>query len=860
MIIYLLGAFILSMISGAVFTPAILNYCQRKKLYDIPTERKVHSNAIPRLGGISFFPSMVLAFAICLIIISTRGGINESFSTWSLSYLAGLSIMYAVGIVDDLIGLNAKTKFTAQICAAALMPMSSLYINNLYGLFGIYEIPAMVGIPLTIFMVVFIVNAINLIDGIDGLAASISLLALGGYLIYFVHYHVFIRTYTILTAGMMGALIVFLYFNLWGSVEKNNKIFMGDSGSLSLGFTLAFLAIKCTMDVPAIWPYRDEALLVPVTLLLVPMVDVVRVTLYRLRHGKPLFDADKNHIHHKLMQAGMNQHQALLTIIAISVIMIALNSLLYPSLSITMILGIDIIMYTLFNIAINIIMKRDSAKTSKRLMVAALLLVAVSASAQDTPSTSVTYDLSSEMAVGTGDHTAYQLTANRHHTLATRPNTGYARAAVEAEHPLSDKWMLAGGVDIIASVHADHKAYLQQLYASLKYDKFFFEIGSREHNAILRNAQLSSGAFAKGTNAKPIPQVRLGTTDFWTVPYTKGWLQIHFEGGYGKFLDNGYREDVFMNNGLINNHYSTGAWYHQKHLYFRTNPEKRFFVTAGIEHVALFGGKSFERTADGMTVKEKSVGLKDFFKVILPVGDKNYYENDAMEDWVFGNHLGSMTIQVGWNINKNHLVQVYLDDPFEDGSGMRKGNGWDGLWGVEYTNKTPGRQWVRGAVVEYFQTTNQSGPLHYDRGDYPEPIRSQITELVTGDDDYYNHMYYVSYSHYGMTLGNPLITSPIFNADGYNGFRDNRVRAWHAAVNGEITDNISYLVKGSYREGKGTYKAPIYPKRHSFDAMLQGTYTKGPWQMSAAWAFDKGNVFGDCSTFNLKINYHGKIL
>ena len=490
-----------------------------------------------------------------------------------------------------------------------------------------------------------------------------------------------------------------------------------------------------------------------------------------------------------------------------------------------------------------------------------LLLASISVSAQDSLQTSVTYNLSSEIAVGTGDFTAYQLVSNRHHVLSTRPNTGYVRGAIEAKHPLSKYLTLTGGMDVIASVHADHKAYLQQLYASLEYDKFFFEIGVRENDAILRNAQLSSGAFAKGTNAKPIPQVRIGTRDFWTVPFTNGWLQIHFEGGYGKFLDSQYRKDVYNNHTDVNYRYSTGAWYHQKHLYFRTNPEKRFYVTAGIEHVAQFGGNSYERSADGnMLAKEKSVGLKDFFDIILPVGDANYYENDAMEDWIFGNHLGSMTVQLSWNINRNHMVQVYLDDPFEDGSGMRKSNGWDGLWGVEYVNRATGRQWVRGAVIEYFQTTNQSGPLHYDGGDYPEPIRSQITDLVVGNDNYYNHGYYGSYSHYGMTPGNPLITSPIYNVDGFNMYRDNRIKAWHVAVNGELTDNISYLVKGSYREGMGTYDVPIYPKRHTFNALLQGTYAKGPWQVSAAYAFDKGNVFGDCSTFNLKIGYHGKIL
>ena len=353
MTIYLLGAFILSLACGAVFTPAIIDFCKRKNLYDLPSGRKVHHYAIPRLGGISFFPSMVLAFAACLIIISTNGGIDHPFSIWSASFLVGLGIIYITGIVDDLIGLTAKTKFLAQIIAASLLPLSGLYINNLYGLFGIYEIPYWTGVAFTIFAIVFIDNAINLIDGIDGLAGSISLLALGGFLAYFVNHDVFRYTYTILAAGMMGALVAFLYYNLFGKAEKNTKIFMGDSGSLSLGYTLGFFAIKTAMDHPVIWETRPEAFLFPLTLLFVPIADVVRVTFYRLFHGYPLFDADKNHIHHKLMRVGLSQHQALAFILSFSVVVYAINYLLYGHLSSTIIVIIDILLYILVNTAIN---------------------------------------------------------------------------------------------------------------------------------------------------------------------------------------------------------------------------------------------------------------------------------------------------------------------------------------------------------------------------------------------------------------------------------------------------------------------------------------------------------------------------
>lgn len=479
--------------------------------------------------------------------------------------------------------------------------------------------------------------------------------------------------------------------------------------------------------------------------------------------------------------------------------------------------------------------------------------------AQDTLSTHISYDLSTEAAVGTGDFTAFQLSTNRHHVLGTRANTAYLRGAIQVEHAFNKNLTLSGAVDVIGSVHANHKVYLQQCYANLSWKNFFLEVGSREEKPIVRDELLSSGSFVKGTNAKPIPQVHIGTNGFWTVPYTKGWLQMNFDFGYGKFMDSGYREDIFYNND-INYMYATGAYYHQKHLYFRSNPTKRIFVTVGIEHAVQFGGTSYSYEEGVLTAKKKPANLKAFWRAILPTGDSQYYENGAMEDWVYGNHIGVMTYQIGWNINQHHQVQAYLDNPFEDGSGIRKGNGWDGLWGLQYTNKTPGKQYVRGAVFEYFQTTNQSGPIHWDSGDYPEPIRSQITDLVTGNDNYYNHNFYGSYTHYGMTPGNALIPSPIYNKDGYNGFRDNRVKAWHVGINGEITDHLSYLVKGSYQEGLGTYSLPLAKKHHSFDAMFQGIYQLGPWQFSAAYAFDKGNIYGDNSTFNFKIKFHGKIL
>ena len=359
MTIYLLVAFLLSLVCGVVFTPLILDFCKRKRLYDIPNERKVHKNATPRMGGISFFPSMLIAFTAILMYVPITDKYNLSVNIWSAVFFIGLLVIYLTGIVDDLVGLKAPTKFIVQIATGCLLPFCGLYINNLYGLFGIGEVPYYIGIPLTIFIMVLIDNAINLIDGIDGLAAGLSIIALMGFLAYFMQYHVFVHTYSILAAGMMGALIAFLYFNLFGKPERNTKIFMGDSGSLSLGFILGFLFIKCASENTTIWPTRPEALLVPLTLVFVPVADVIRVTCYRLLHHKPLFDADKNHIHHKLMKAGMSQHLTLVIILGLSLVYCMLNYGLYTFLSSTWIFIIDILLYCFVNLCINLKIKAE---------------------------------------------------------------------------------------------------------------------------------------------------------------------------------------------------------------------------------------------------------------------------------------------------------------------------------------------------------------------------------------------------------------------------------------------------------------------------------------------------------------------
>ncbi|MCD8203065.1 MAG: undecaprenyl/decaprenyl-phosphate alpha-N-acetylglucosaminyl 1-phosphate transferase [Prevotella sp.] len=361
--ICIIGVFLISTICGFIFIPIILNYCKAKQLYDIPNARKIHHNAISRLGGVCFIPSMLLSFAIAMFVLNTTTSNGITVNLWSFYFLIGLLLIYGMGILDDVFGLTPLTKFVVQIVAACTLPASGLYLNNLYGFLGIYEVPYAIGFFLTVFIIVFIDNAINLIDGIDGLAASLSILALCGFLYIFSYQEVW--TYSILIAGLIGVLVSFLYFNLFGNAEKNRKIFMGDAGSLSLGFILGFLCMKYSMDNASVISQHKFNFIMAFTMLIVPMFDVVRVFFVRLWHHKSPFSADKSHIHHKFMKAGMSQHKALISILVLQMVYILLNHFLLLAVSSTVVFVIDILIYICVNLTLNHYIPKEERLSAK---------------------------------------------------------------------------------------------------------------------------------------------------------------------------------------------------------------------------------------------------------------------------------------------------------------------------------------------------------------------------------------------------------------------------------------------------------------------------------------------------------------
>lgn len=343
-------ALILSMICSLIILPHLLTLCYKRGLYDLPNERKVHKNSIPRLGGLIFAPATLVGTLgtigiMHLLDVKTP----DTFQFSSILFGCGALLIYFVGAIDDLVGCSAHIKFAIQFITAILFPLCGLQLDSLYGLLGIYELPEIVSFALTVFLVLLIVNAINLIDGIDGLAAGLSLIALVCYCVLFHNIH--IPCFVLITAALIGSIIVFLPFNLWGTVKNKRKTFMGDSGSLLLGIVLAYFTMKYAMNESPTLPQHADGLVMAYTLTLVPCFDLCRVALCRLMKGQSIFHPDKTHIHHKLMAAGASMHSALIIILALQIAYILVNTVLfYCEVDMLWIMLIDIATFTALHI------------------------------------------------------------------------------------------------------------------------------------------------------------------------------------------------------------------------------------------------------------------------------------------------------------------------------------------------------------------------------------------------------------------------------------------------------------------------------------------------------------------------------
>ena len=365
-----LAVFFVALVLTGIIIPQILLIAFSKKLFDEVDERKIHKGVVPRLGGIAFLPAII--FSICLVL-----AVNISFG-WSDSSVifvdCSQSIMYLlcaemliflVGIADDLIGERYKAKFVCQILCAIFICASGTYIHNMGGILWIEDLPSWLGWCVSGFFVVYIVNAINLIDGIDGLASGLSGIALIFYGIVLTQAHEWILA--LLVWAQLGTLVPFFYYNVFGNPSKRKKIFMGDTGSLTVGMILSFIALSVTkIDAPDVTKDYNQ-LVLAFSPLIIPAFDVVRVYFHRIRQHRNPFLPDKCHIHHKLLALGLNQRASLCAILLAAVMFMLVNVSLSPYISATWLLVGDVLLWLCGNLLITRAIRRKEAKLNTSL-------------------------------------------------------------------------------------------------------------------------------------------------------------------------------------------------------------------------------------------------------------------------------------------------------------------------------------------------------------------------------------------------------------------------------------------------------------------------------------------------------------
>jgi len=335
--IYYLIIVTVSVLITFLAIPSILHVARARHLYDdVGHFRKQHDHGIPRLGGIAIFVS----FTITSLLFSMTD------KSLPINYLlTACIILFAMGLKDDLSGVNSRTKFFIQfIVASILVLFGNIRLTSMYGVFGIHDLPYWPSVALSVLTIILLVNAFNLIDGIDGLAATTGIVANGCFAALFIYIHQY--QLAAVSMAMVGAIFGFLKFNITPA-----KIFMGDTGSMLIGLISVVMAIKfieLNKFTASTTPEIFSAPALAVAILIGPIFDTLRVFILRISSGLSPFAADRNHIHHRMLKLGFTHLQTTLILAGINLLCIGMV-VLFQGYGDPMLLGFILLACLLFN-------------------------------------------------------------------------------------------------------------------------------------------------------------------------------------------------------------------------------------------------------------------------------------------------------------------------------------------------------------------------------------------------------------------------------------------------------------------------------------------------------------------------------
>lgn len=457
--------------------------------------------------------------------------------------------------------------------------------------------------------------------------------------------------------------------------------------------------------------------------------------------------------------------------------------------------------------------------------------------------------------VSSGDNAPLWLSANKHGKVSPYDNSAYERIGLfrPIETDSARVWKRGYGIDLMLNQHSTSTFFIQQAYIEAGYMKANLSLGAKERSIDLKNNELTSGGLSAGLNAHPIPQLRL-EIDYFSFPGTRGWWKWKMRGSFGMTTDGGWQKD-FVRPGT---RYTNNTLYHEKALYWKFGKEtaKKVPLTfeIGIQMFTQFGGKAYniaprEVSTQTMTV-EMPQNLKAFWRAIFGGGRD---ATDFTESNNSGNMLGSYNMRLAWHGNTGEKnaweVGAYFERFFEDQSMLTLQYGiQDHLIGVDA--KFPRNRFVSAAVIEHMSTRNQSGAVYHD-------ATKSIPDKMNGRDDYYNHNIYTGWQHWGMAIGNPLITSPVYNTDGLIYFENNRVKAWHFGLCGDPTPELHWRLFMTFTQNWGRYTAPfkdvLKQQYYMAEVGYKPAWLKG-WSGRLAFGLDHGDLLGN--SFGTQLTIH----
>ncbi len=480
--------------------------------------------------------------------------------------------------------------------------------------------------------------------------------------------------------------------------------------------------------------------------------------------------------------------------------------------------------------------------------------------AQESPLDHVQAEIETQASFATTDHTPFWHTANRYGLSSVTPNNGYLRFKFQRPVVVRDSlrnWHFGYGLDVAVLHRHTEDVVLQQAFVSAQYKLSRFTLGQEQRSAAINHAELSTGSFVFGTNARPVPMLRWELHDWWNISGHKHWAAIKMHIGYGIETDGGWIDRNQKQGG----YFAKGAVHHEKAGFLRLgNPDRSDFTfIGGLEMATQTGGYIYNKNGQGQTSFFLNVGYDPslFWHALKGKGgsdatDGQGYGNSA------GNSLGAWKASFNYRSRRHHWgARFYYDHYFEDDSAAFDEYGWlDGLFGLEVN--LPTNRILSDIVLEHVRMDYQSGPLYHDH-------TPQLPDQISGVDNYYNHGLYLGWQNYGMAMGNALFASPMYGGNGDLFFRANRFRANHIGLAGSPSSHLNYRLLYTHLWSWGRYAAPFdeVEHQHSFLAEVSCRLGKhatpwlSDWNITASVAADRGVRLGRNFGVQLTISKRG---